>query len=515
MHYLTGLLVQDFLTSGHWTAPMQFARQYYLHLPKIALGNWPPGFPLMQTAWGLLFGDSRVSMMFGMIVLTAWLAWLVYRAAERYFGVGPAAVGAVLLIASPLTQDHTAMVMAEIPLAAASFLAIGAFIRFLDSGLRRDALLFAFWTFAAIMIKGNGWVVVLSAPVILVCTGRLKRLGNPWLWIAGLLVGLLCVPYTLFTMRIITQGWDTTSFPGFAYEWASLGIHLGFVAAILGVPLTIVAVGGALYSVFRPRAGRLSERDPFWIGMVVYAIMIVAFHVAIPSSIEPRKIYQIAPVMCLLVLAGIDGIANLLPRSVPFARPLVSAAAAIVFFFTGFSLLPEYDPGFGPAVASLIARPESRGAAILISSNPQWSDSEAALISEWAERRRNDGTYLIRGNKLLSHTIAAPPGQPEFALNFSDRASVLKALSDVPISFVILHTTEAPISYPHHALLKAALDSDPAEWEKIYSSRRYLPGLGQTHTIEIYRCRKNLVGAPIHYSVDLTRKIGERVETGQ
>lgn len=515
MHYVTGLFVQDFLTSGHWTAPMQFARQYYLHLPKIALGTWPPGFSLMQTAWALLFGDSRLSMMFGMIALTAWLAWLVYRAAEHYFGVWPAAIGAVLLIAAPLTQEHTAMVMAEIPLAAASFLAIGAFIRFLDSGLRRDALAFAFWTFAAIMIKGNGWAVVLSAPVILICTGRLRRLRNPWLWIGGLLIGLLCVPYTLLTMRFIAQGLDTTSFPGFAYEWASLGKHLGFVANLLGIPLTIVAVAGAFYSVLRPQAARLAERDPFWIGMVVYGATIVLFHVAVPSSIEPRKIYQIMPVMCLLVVAGIAGIAAMLPKAVPAPRLLVSAAAVLVFFLTGFSLLPLYSPGFGPAVASLVARPDTRGAAVLISSNPQWADSEAALIAEWAERRRNDGTILIRGTKLLSHPIAARPGQPEFALNFADRASVLKALSDIPVSFVILHTTQAAVSYPHHALLKAALDSDPAEWERIYYSRRHLQGLGtgpgQNHIIEIYRCRRNLAGAPIHYSVDLTRKIGEEI----
>lgn len=513
MHYLTGLFIQDFLTSGHWTAPMQFARQYYLHLPKIALGNWPPGFPLMQTVWGLIFGDSRTSMMFGMIALTAWLAWLVYRAAERYFGPALARLGAILLIAAPLTQQHTAMVMAEIPLAAASFLAIAAFVRFLDLGRRRDALAFALWTFAAIMIKGNGWVIVIAAPAILVCTGRLRLLRNSWLWIACLLIGLLCVPYTLITMHIIAQGWDTNSFPGFAYEWASLGKHLGFVAGLLGIPLAVVAVFGALFSILRMERGPVSRRDPFWIAMVVYGAAIVLFHVAVPSSIEPRKIYQIMPVICLLTVAGIAGIAALLPKAVPARKVLVSAAALLVFLFTGFSLLPLYSPGFGPAVAGLVARPDTRGAAILVSSNPQWADSEAAVIAEWAERRRNDGTFLIRGTKLLSHQIAAGPGQPAFALNFTDRASVLKALADIPVSFVILHSTEAAISYPHQALLEAALAGDPAEWERIYYSRRYLPGLDQTHVIQIYRCRRNLVGAPIHYSVDLSKKIGEEIGT--
>ena len=104
MHYVTGLLVQDFLTSGHWSNPLTFASQYYLHYPKVALGNWPPGFSLMQAAWGMIFGVPRISMLFGMMVLTAWLAYLVYRAAEKYFGPVWAALGAGLCIAAPLTQ---------------------------------------------------------------------------------------------------------------------------------------------------------------------------------------------------------------------------------------------------------------------------------------------------------------------------------------------------------------------------------------------------------------------------
>src|SRR5687768_1057590 len=41
-HYVSSLMVRDFLpqaASGH---PMQFAQSYYLHYPKVAIGNWPP-----------------------------------------------------------------------------------------------------------------------------------------------------------------------------------------------------------------------------------------------------------------------------------------------------------------------------------------------------------------------------------------------------------------------------------------------------------------------------------------
>jgi hypothetical protein len=472
----------------------------------------------MQMAWGLVFGVSRTSMLFGMMLLTAWLAFLVYRVGEKYFGPVWAALGAALLIAAPLTQGQTAMVMAEVPLAATSFLAICAFLRFLESTRMRDALAFALWTFCAIMIKGNGWVIALAAPLILVACGKLTLLRNKRLWFAVLLTCVLCIPYTLITMGIVTQGWDSQTVPGSGYFLSSIASYAGFLIHLLGIPLTAVAIIGVFGSLSR-REAFSSRRDPFWIGMVVYAAAILAFHVAVPSSIEPRKIYQIMPVMCLLTLAGLDVIAARVLRGrfalLPWARPALAALAALIFLLSGFAVLPQYAPGFDRAVQTLMARPETRGAAILVSSNPVWSDTEAALIAEWAARRRNDGTYLIRGTKLLSHqrpkgrAQAIDPSNPSgFRLSFTTQAAVLAELASVPVSFVILDTIPSDVSYPHHALLKAALEGDETDWELIYHTTKSLDGEGGTHDIEIYRFKKNVAGEPIHFSVDLTKKLG-------
>jgi 4-amino-4-deoxy-L-arabinose transferase-like glycosyltransferase len=497
---------------------MQFAKQYYLHYPKVGLGNWPPGFSLMQTAWGMIFGVSRLSMLLGMMVLTAWLAYLVYRAGEKYFGPVWAALGTGLLIAAPLTQRQTSMVMAEIPLAAASFLAITAFVRFLESTRTRDAVAFAVWTFCAIMIKGNGWVIVAAAPLILVATGNLALLRNKRLWFAALLTGALCVPYTLITMKIVTQGWDKQGVPESGYFLSSLEQYIGFAFHLLGIPLLAVAAVGVIGLLFRGEKG-VSRRDPFWMAMMVYVAAVFAFHVAIPSSIEPRKLYQLMPAICLLVLAGLETIAAALLRGRPelpvWARPALAGLAALVFCFTGFALLPQFTPGIEAAVKNLMERPETRGAAILISSNPVWYDTEAAIIADWTSQRRNDGTYLIRGTKLLSHPrTAADAGDPsEFKLNFATPDAVLAELASIPVSFVILDTVPSEKSYPHHAILSAALEGDKTDWDPIYHTIRRLDGVGETHDVEIYRYKKSVAGEPIHFSVDLSRKLGIELGT--
>src|ERR1700686_1788292 len=54
-HYVTSLMVRDFIVSLQYTEPMQFANDYYLHYPKVALGHWPPFFYALGGIWMLLF----------------------------------------------------------------------------------------------------------------------------------------------------------------------------------------------------------------------------------------------------------------------------------------------------------------------------------------------------------------------------------------------------------------------------------------------------------------------------
>ena len=73
-HYVTGLMVHDYLAAGLPGNPMRFAQMYYDHYPKVALGNWPPVFYLIQSAWTLLLTPSRASLLLLMAALEALVA---------------------------------------------------------------------------------------------------------------------------------------------------------------------------------------------------------------------------------------------------------------------------------------------------------------------------------------------------------------------------------------------------------------------------------------------------------
>ena len=42
-HYVNTLFIADWLRAG-LPAPMAFARDFYVHYPKLSIGHWPPGW---------------------------------------------------------------------------------------------------------------------------------------------------------------------------------------------------------------------------------------------------------------------------------------------------------------------------------------------------------------------------------------------------------------------------------------------------------------------------------------
>jgi Dolichyl-phosphate-mannose-protein mannosyltransferase len=513
MHYVTGLLIRDYVTSGHWGHPMQFAKNFYVHFPKVGLGQWPPVFPILQSCWSLLFGVSRVSLLGGMVVLAALLAATTFRTAKRHTGFLYSAVAGAVLLAAPLTQAQAAMVMAEIPLALFSFLSILAWIRFAESASLRDALVFALWTVLAILTKGNAWVIPAVVAVSLACNRSWKLLVRPPFWIAVAVIGAGGLPFTLYTIGVVAQGMNSPSIPDLPTLLASMRVHAAFVANLIGFPLFAVALLGVAQRVLVPWFRRRAA-EPFWVTMAIYGVAIIPFHAIVPTSYEPRKIYQIAPALCLFVAAGLNTLGDwLAPRiGVNRARWTVALLALAAFLARGFTVIEPFAPGFAPAVVDVLARPDSRATAVLVSSNPVFSDDEAAIIAEWAARRRDDGTYLVRGTKLLSRLVDSSTGL-DFESNDLNPEQMRRRLASVPVSYVILDTVSASHSYRHHALLRATLARYPEDWEPIYASQTV--ALGVPHEIQVYRYRKDVRGVAVHFEIDLTRKIGDTLRVDQ
>ena len=53
-HFVSSLLVRDYIGQWPWPDPLPWAIQYYIHYPKVAIGHWPPGYYIIQAGWWLL-----------------------------------------------------------------------------------------------------------------------------------------------------------------------------------------------------------------------------------------------------------------------------------------------------------------------------------------------------------------------------------------------------------------------------------------------------------------------------
>src|ERR1039457_72543 len=60
-NHVTSIMISQYLRGGSWQSPMNFAEQYYIHYPQVAIGHWPPFFYLCAGIWGLILGVGHAS----------------------------------------------------------------------------------------------------------------------------------------------------------------------------------------------------------------------------------------------------------------------------------------------------------------------------------------------------------------------------------------------------------------------------------------------------------------------
>src|SRR6202012_276509 len=100
-----------------------FAKNYYVHFPKVAIGHWPPLFHIIQGTWMLAFGRNKGSVLVLMALMAATLAAGVLRFVIPDCGPMAAAMAAAILISTPFMQTSVSSVMSDLLL---SLLAFGA-----------------------------------------------------------------------------------------------------------------------------------------------------------------------------------------------------------------------------------------------------------------------------------------------------------------------------------------------------------------------------------------------------
>jgi hypothetical protein len=506
-HYVTGLMVRDFVLHGKWSDPVGFAEQYYVHYPKVAIGHWPPFFYVVQAAWTCVFPTSRPSLMLLMAVLTALLAASLYRAVRPEFGVVTGLALGLVLVALPLVQMYTGMVMAEMLVALLHFWAVLAFGRFLDTGRGRDALLFGVVAALAILTKGNGVALALVPPLAVLLSRRFGLLKRWTFWLPAAVVLVICAPWYVFTMKYVQNTWAeqavSTSYTADAARYYSAW----FIKA-LGLGLGLLGLLGLLLQV--RTCWRKNDQNGKWVSVTAYFVAIVAFQCLVPCGVDERFLIPVLPVVLLAAAPAARWLTSLvLPRRLTAHGAALAAAALLgaVFSLETFTIPAWACHGYGPIARRITSSSEFEGTVLLVSSD---SYGEGMLIAEMANDEERPGHVILRGSKVLQSSDWL--GR-HYACRYRTSGEVMAYLDSIPVGLVIVDS-----SVPRDAdsedrrLLLEAIRANPSRWESLgtYDLRR--PWRDHPHALNVYRLVTQGRSSARAVSIDMRGMLGKPLE---
>ena len=459
-HYITGLMVRDYIAKGLPQHPITFAEEFYIHYPKVALGHWPPFFYIVQAAWTLVFSEGRVSMMLLMSVLSALLAALVFLSVEKDFGTIMGGILGLLTLSLPIIQKHTGMVMAEIPISLLSFCAILFLIMFFETSKTRYVIAFSSFASLAILTKGNGLSLALVPPIYVLLSRDFRVIRRAGFWVMPLIVAVLCVPFYVSTIDMVINGWAYRT-PGMKFTANAFPFYINATVNILGIGLCVFFCIGFFDKIIRPFFSGHMEKG--WAVYAAFILSVFIFQIIIPAGFEARHLIPAIPPTILFIAAGIVFVS----RKLPLASVTVTNRNIMVALFVGMFFIVETFTvplkvwgGFANVTGQILSRRSFDGAVILASSD---SVGEGMLISEVAMCESRPNRVVLRASKVLSQSRW---DGGNYTMLFDSAKDIIQYIEDVPIRLVILDNSRTtPEHVKHHELLKKTIEQYPEKWE--------------------------------------------------
>jgi hypothetical protein len=459
-HYVTGLMIRDFLLSGELGSPMGYALGYYAHYPAVALGHWPPGYYVLESLWMLVFGVSRIGVLVLSQLLAATVAVLVTLVARQRLGWGLSIwAGAVFLIV-PVTRSAIGLTAPEMFMCVLIVLAALAYGRYLDVPTVRRGLVFGVLASAAMLTKGNAFLLALLPPVMILTTWRWALLRTPGFWAPLAVVLVLVGPWQFMTLRYTPQVLGQGAISGAATH-AMPTLLSQMIEAVGWWSLPIVAAAAIQVVV------QWKRYSTAWRVLIGVGIATVVFHLIVAAGLELRYMISAMPALALVLADGIDGLAARIaarrpgPARAATAFVCIAALVLLAVANTGWKNQGRFKPGgIGPAAATVMSDLGTPPAAILVSSQAY---KEVAFVAEVAMRdTRRPHHYVIRGHKAFANTDWNGKSLDQRMQNEGDMVAYLDS---VPVRYVVIDTAKGLWPVPHHLTLQRLVESR-GEWAR-------------------------------------------------
>jgi len=482
-HYVTGLMVHDYLVGPDLTDPLKFAENYYHHYPRVSLGHWPPMFYVVQAAWTVPFGTSRVSVMLLMALVTALTAVTLYHCVRCEFGRGAGLMASLLFMASPLVQTYTNRLMADTLTGLFCFWATLCFGRFVSTGGWRSAMAFGLLASLAILTKASGLALALVPPFAIVFSRRFNLLARPAFWLPAGIVVVLCGPWTWLTSHLVTGGLAYAA-PTLEFTIPALAFYSRELVRAFGLVLFALVIVGIAAKLVGPA---LREGAPGkWAACGGLLLGIWVFYCLTPVGFEDRYLIPALPPLLLFLAAGMAWVTKRLPATWRAGRAIFVGLAVVIGFAVETLTIPANAyGGFGTAAQQLLATPEFDRANLLVSSDPR---GEGMFIAAVAQREQRPGHTILRASKVLGYSDWMGREYTSFCKTPEE---MMRLLDKLEVGVIVLDTSAPPAQdMAHHVLLTETIAAYPHRWQQLAVHDVLRHSVAYPRAVHVYRLAK-------------------------
>ena len=421
-HFLNGVFVSTYLKIHLLTNPMAYAVDYYLHYPKISIGHWPPAYYGLLGVLFLVVPPTPENAFLINIFVSALPAVAVATALACIGGVLVALAGVAIYMLTPLVLEGFNFFMLDQALAALAVAATAAWIAYADRQTWVRAFAFAGLFTAAVLVKGNGWLLVFVPPYYLVLTGSWRTLVSPAIYVALLAAAGIVLPWYWFTSGIAADGFNYHA--GTAYALMALKENISMLAAEVtwvALPLTVVAV------ILKYRQRHYAPLH--WqivCGCLSLILSTLTLQSLVPVDIVDRYMAPVLPALIVLALVGVHGLNTyLLALKINrrWGTPILVLLAASMLVPGAIHLAGRNQKvDFRLHETGLFLTKSHDNKIYLIDGAP---GAEGAFIAEMAVLDPALKSYVVRSSKLLaaSNFMGA-----DYRLIFSNPVQILQKL---------------------------------------------------------------------------------------
>lgn len=471
-HYISGLMIHDYLRSGLGNSPIAFVKAFHSHYPLVGIGHWGPLYYGVEALWMLVFSPSLVAVLALSATVSAGLALGIYVFAGRLGGRLAGAFAAAAFVLSPLVQGAASELMLDLPIALLCFAAMAAYARYLESSAARYSVAFALCAAAAMLIKGNGACLALLPPLALLLSRRLDLLRRGSFWLPVPIVAVLVGPWYVVTYSLVAAG--------FRYHWGwdyvveATVQNGGILLQSVGWPILVAALVGLVAALVRAaRSGAGSARS----AAAALLLAVWVFQSVVPAAIQARYLAPLLPPLLILAADGIRAASAWAQRRSRWNARSIEAVLAVLLLAAilpaAMSVEEKSRLGFMAAAPQVWQALPPGNRSVLVAADGQGEAAAIAALAMLDPARPS--LFAVRGSRLLG---GGGYNNQDYVPRFQTPQEAVAAIDDYAIPLVLYRANTATnADWLHLRQIADAQRLDPGHWDEIYRDVSVRPAL--------------------------------------